>query len=136
MQLSYWEYKSWFSNVDFTVIGSGIVGINCAIRLKQKYPKSNILILEKGSLPQGASTKNAGFACFGSASEILSDLKHHSLEEVVTLVDKRWHGIQRLRGLLGDGAIDFQMHGSHELFPLDKPELYEKCRESIGSSMV
>jgi glycine/D-amino acid oxidase-like deaminating enzyme len=131
MQLSYWEYKSWFSNVDFTVIGSGIVGINCAIRLKQKYPKSNILILEKGSLPQGASTKNAGFACFGSVSELLADLEHHTEEEVVELVQKRWHGIQRLRGLLGDEAIDFQMHGSHELFPLDKPELYEKCRESI-----
>ena len=131
MQLSYWEYKSWFSNVDFTVIGSGIVGINCAIRLKQKYPKSNILILEKGSLPQGASTKNAGFACFGSVSELLADLEHHTEEEVVELVQKRWHGIQRLRGLLGDEAIDFQMHGSHELFPLDKPELYEKCRESF-----
>lgn len=131
MQLSYWEHKSWFSNVDFTVIGSGIVGINCAIRLKEKYPKSNILILEKGSLPEGASTKNAGFACFGSASEILSDLEHHSEEEVVKLVEKRWNGIQRLRGLLGDEAIDFQMHGSHELFPLDKPELYEKCRKSI-----
>ena len=58
MELSYWEHKSWFSNVDFTVIGSGIVGINCAIQLKEKYPHTNILILEKGSLPQGASTKN------------------------------------------------------------------------------
>lgn len=131
MQLSYWEYKSWFSNVDFTIIGSGIVGINCAIHLKEKYPKSNILILEKGSLPQGASTKNAGFACFGSASEILSDLQCHSEEEVVKLVEKRWNGIQRLRSLLGDQAIGFQMHGSHELFPLDRPELYEKSRESI-----
>ncbi|WP_108245686.1 NAD(P)/FAD-dependent oxidoreductase [Muricauda brasiliensis] len=131
MQLSYWEHKSWFSNVDFTVIGSGIVGINCAISLKEKYPKSNILILEKGSLPQGASTKNAGFACFGSASEILSDLEHHSEEEVVKLVEKRWNGIQRLRHLLGDKAIGFELHGGHELFPLEKPAFYEKCLESI-----
>lgn len=131
MNLSYWEYKSWFSNVDFTIVGSGIVGINCAIRLKEKYPKSSILILEKGSLPQGASTKNAGFACFGSASEILSDLDHHTEKEVVELVQKRWKGIQRLRNLLGDKAIDFQLHGSHELFPLGKAQLYEKCLESI-----
>nr|WP_288933973.1 FAD-dependent oxidoreductase [uncultured Allomuricauda sp.] len=131
MELSYWEHKSWFSNVDFSVIGSGIVGINCAINLKKKYPKSNILILEKGSLPQGASTKNAGFACFGSVSEILSDLEHHTEEEVVQLVQKRWNGIQRLRNLLGDEAIGFQLHGSHELFPLEKPQFYENCLESI-----
>jgi len=131
MQLSYWEYKSWFSNVDFTVIGSGIVGINCAIRLKEKHPQSKVLVLEKGSLPQGASTKNAGFACFGSVSEILSDLKHHTEEEVLKLVQKRWNGIQRLRHLLGDKAIGFELNGSHELFPLEKPELYEKCLESI-----
>ena len=131
MELSYWEHKSWFSNVDFTIIGSGIVGINCAISLKKRYPKSNILILEKGSLPQGASTKNAGFACFGSVSEVLADLEHHSEEEVVQLVQKRWDGIQQLRNLLGDNAIGFELHGSHELFPLEKPDFYEKCLESI-----
>jgi len=37
-------------------------------------------------LPQGASTKNAGFACFGSLSEIIDDLKSHSEEEVIELV--------------------------------------------------
>lgn len=75
MYLSYWEYKTWFKNVDFTVLGSGIVGLNCALKLREKFPKSKIIVLEKGFLPAGASTKNAGFACFGSMSEILEDLK-------------------------------------------------------------
>ena len=127
MQLSYWEYKTWFSKVDFTVIGSGIVGLNCALQLKKNHPKSKILVLEKGSLPQGASTKNAGFACFGSISEILSDLKSHSESEVVQLVKKRWEGIQRLRSLLGDKAIGFEERGGHELFLKKHPELYENC---------
>jgi hypothetical protein len=35
---------------------------------------------------QGASTKNAGFVCFGSLSEIIDDLKSHSEEEVIQLV--------------------------------------------------
>ena len=47
MQLSYWEIKNWFTNVDYTVVGSGIVGLNCALQLKKRFPKSNILILEK-----------------------------------------------------------------------------------------
>jgi L-2-hydroxyglutarate oxidase LhgO len=75
MQLSYWEIKNWFSNVDFTIVGSGIVGLHTAIRLRERFPKAKIILLEKGALPQGASTKNAGFACFGSVSEIIDDLK-------------------------------------------------------------
>lgn len=131
MQLSYWEYKTWFSQVDFTVIGSGIVGLNCAFQLREKYPNSKILVLEKGSLPQGASTKNAGFACFGSISEVLSDLKTHSKDEVVQLVQKRWQGIQRLRQLLGDGAIGFELHGGHELFEKRNPDFYQQCLDSV-----
>ncbi|WP_420320829.1 NAD(P)/FAD-dependent oxidoreductase [Flagellimonas sp.] len=131
MQLSYWEYKTWLSDVDFTVIGSGIVGLNCALQLKKTHPKSKVLILEKGILPQGASTKNAGFACFGSISELLSDLKKHSEEEVVQLVKKRWEGIQLLRQLLGDNAIGFQGHGGHELFLKTNQELYENCLDGM-----
>lgn len=75
ISLSYWERKTYFSNVDFTVVGAGIVGLNCALKLREKYPKSSIAVLERGLLPKGASTKNAGFACFGSVSELLDDLK-------------------------------------------------------------
>ena len=42
MNLSYWEKSEWFTNVDFTIIGSGIVGLNTAITLHKKYPKANI----------------------------------------------------------------------------------------------
>lgn len=127
MELSYWEYKTWLSQVDFTVIGSGLVGLNCALRLKEQYPQSKILVLERGSLPQGASTKNAGFACFGSISELVSDLNSHSEGEVVQLVQKRYSGIQLLRKLLGDKTIGFEQHGGHELFLKKKPELFETC---------
>jgi thioredoxin reductase len=61
MNLSYWEQNTWFFNIDFCIIGSGIVGLNCALTLRKNYPNAKILILEKGQLPQGASTKNAGF---------------------------------------------------------------------------
>lgn len=131
MNLSYWEYKSWFSNVDFTVVGSGIVGLNCALTLRKKYPKAKILVLEKGVLPQGGSTKNAGFACFGSISEILSDLKCHSEQETLLLVKKRFEGIKLLRNKLGDSNIDFQQHGGHELFLKRDGPLYESCLDKL-----
>jgi len=86
MKYSYWELKEWFSNIDFTIVGSGIVGLNCALELKKKHPAAKIVILEKGMLPQGASTKNAGFACFGSLSELIDDLSSHTEQEVYNLV--------------------------------------------------
>ena len=126
MNYSYWEYKEWFANNDFVVVGSGIVGLSCAIHLKERFPKSKVLVLEKGLLPQGASTKNAGFACFGSTSELLSDLKTHSKQEVFQLVKKRWEGLQILRNLLGDKNIDYQQHGGYELF--FNETLFEACK--------
>ncbi len=127
MNLSYWEYKTWLSSIDFTVVGSGIVGLNCVLHLKQRFPEAKILVLEKGFLPQGASTKNAGFACFGSISEILADLEQHSEEEVFGLVQKRWNGIQLLRKTLGDKALDFQQLGGHELFLKKDGALFQNC---------
>lgn len=127
MNLSYWELKSYLTNIDYTIIGSGIVGLNCALQLKQRFPKSNILILERGMLPQGASTKNAGFACFGSLSEILDDLNTHSEEEVFQLVKMRFDGLLLLRQILSDKAIEYQQLGGYELFPDDDSGFFDTC---------
>ena len=131
MKLSYWEYKTWLTEVDYTIIGSGIVGLSCALTLRSKNPNAKILILEKGTLPQGASTKNAGFACFGSISEILSDLQTHSEEEVKELVRMRYEGIALLRENIGDKAMDYRQSGGNELFLRDDEESYNKCVEEI-----
>ncbi len=125
LNYSYWELKEWFTNVDFTVVGSGIVGLNCALELKKKHPSSKILILEKGTLPQGASTKNAGFACFGSLSELIDDLNTHTEEEVFNLVKKRWEGLALLKKNLGEKNIDFQQNKGYELFQDDA--FFEDC---------
>jgi len=127
MNLSYWEKKSWLTNVDFTIIGSGIVGLNCALQLKNRFPKANILILEKGILPQGASTKNAGFACFGSLSELIDDLNNHSELEVLELVKKRINGLQLLRQTLGDNNINYKELGGYELFLKEDDVFYNDC---------
>jgi glycine/D-amino acid oxidase-like deaminating enzyme len=131
MQLSYWEIKNWFANVDFTIVGSGIVGLHTALRLREKFPESKILILEKGVLPQGASTKNAGFACFGSLSEIIDDLKNNSEEEVIQLIQKRWNGLQLLRKNLGDTVIDFKPYGGYEIFLKEEDSFFDACLQKI-----
>ncbi|MGH2665252.1 NAD(P)/FAD-dependent oxidoreductase [Flavobacterium sp.] len=131
MNLSYWELKNWFTDVDYTIVGSGIVGLHTALRLRERFPESKILILEKGMLPEGASTKNAGFACFGSLSEIIDDLKSHSEEDIIQLIQKRWQGLQLLRKNLGDQSIDFKPYGGYELFLKDDESTYSECLQKL-----
>ena len=131
MNLSYWEQKEWLQNIDFTIVGSGIVGLSTAVFLKKRFPKSKILVLEKGILPQGASTKNAGFACFGSLSEILEDLKSHSVDEVLSLLKSRVDGLQLLRQILGDEALDYKSYGAYELFLQKNQKLFNTCVERV-----
>jgi glycine/D-amino acid oxidase-like deaminating enzyme len=115
-ELSYWEKESFFCNYDAIVIGSGIVGLNAAIYLKKTAPSLKIVILEKGFLPTGASTKNAGFACFGSISELIEQEEIIGSDRLASLIEKRWKGLLKLRDLLGDNTIDYQCLGGYELF--------------------
>lgn len=112
--LSFWESQS-FVRYDYIVLGSGIVGLSTAISLAEKKPSSKILVLERGHLPTGASTKNAGFACFGSATELLSDLTKMSEADCMALVKMRWEGLGILRKRLGDAQMGYLGQGGYEL---------------------
>ncbi len=131
MELSHWEYTTWLDNIDFAIVGSGIVGLSCALTLKENHPKAKVVVFEKGVLPSGASTKNAGFACFGSVSEILEDLKTHSEEEVIQLIRNRAQGLQVLRDRLGDKKIDYQQRGGYEIFSERDQILFQECLEKL-----
>jgi len=131
MNLSYWEKNEWFDDLDVIIIGSGIVGLSTAIHILESNPHRKVLILEKGILPQGGSTKNAGFACFGSLSELIHDLDSHSPEEVIDLIRLRWEGLNSMRALLGDEQMGYECHGSYELFLEKDLHLFYNCREHL-----
>jgi glycine/D-amino acid oxidase-like deaminating enzyme len=104
--LSFWE-KSSLLDFDYTVIGGGLIGCFAALTYKEAHPTAKVALLERGLLPKGASTKNAGFACFGSLSELQDDLNDCSLDELVSLTERRYKGILHLRATLGDKAIGY-----------------------------
>ena len=64
----------------------------------------------------GASTKNAGFACFGSISEIENDRKKMPDLDLLSLIELRVLGLKKLRNVLGDKNISFSKFGGYELF--------------------
>lgn len=130
-KFSYWEYKQWFRGIDVCIIGSGIVGLSAAIALKRQNPASHILVVEKGILPEGASTKNAGFACFGSPSEILENLKNQPQEVVLALIEKRWRGLQLLKEEVGEPNLEYVEQGGFECFFQNNQTLYQYCLDEL-----
>lgn len=134
--LSYWEQQS-FIHYPFIIIGAGIVGLSTAIELKQQYPSASVLVLERGLLPTGATTRNAGFACMGSATELLDDLETRDEAAVTSLFAQRKQGLEKLRARFGDQAIGSRADGGHELisarelYALDKLDYLNKLLQPV-----
>jgi gamma-glutamylputrescine oxidase len=137
--LSFWEREQFFKNIDVAIIGSGIVGLNAALTLKEQQPKSRIAVFERGALPEGASTRNAGFACFGSITELLDDLETQTEDAVFSLVEKRYRGLKRLRQRVGDTKLDYKDWGGYEIFKKTTPEnalaenqVFQQCQDKLS----
>lgn len=126
--LSFWEKNS-FTQYDYIIVGGGIVGLSTAIEIKEQQPAASVLVLERGMFPSGASTKNAGFACFGSLTELLVDVKQMGSEAALSLVRMRWEGLDLLRKRLGDARIGYLQHGGYELIREAELSALEKIGE-------
>ena len=118
--LSFWEYESLRRSYDLAVVGAGIVGLSAALFHKKQVPEARVAVFEKGFYPEGASSRNAGFACFGSVTEIADDLEHESKEEVSARIRSRLDGLKSLKTLLGEEAIGYEACGGYEIFTSDE----------------
>ncbi|MFT7030532.1 MAG: glycine/D-amino acid oxidase-like deaminating enzyme [Marinoscillum sp.] len=112
--ISLWEQQS-LLEYDVIIVGAGITGLSTAASLKEKNPALNLLIIERSALPSGASTKNAGFACFGSIAELAGDQLALGDEGMVRLVKKRWSGLKKTAERLGEKNIGLLRKGGYEL---------------------
>lgn len=97
MRYSFWEEEYYNDSPAIIIIGGGIVGLSTALSIRERSPTQSVIVVERHWPPQGASTKNAGFVCFGSLTETLSDIKTMDEKEVISLIKMRWDGVQLLR---------------------------------------
>jgi len=124
LPVSVWESESFFAPRDIIILGSGFTGLWSAYYLKKRFPDKNILILEKGLIPSGASSRNAGFACFGSFTELLSDEKNQGEAEMLELVEKRFKGLEKIGKKFSPEQINYENLGGFELVsPEQFPDL-------------
>lgn len=129
---SIWERTSFQASPHLAVVGGGLVGLFTALHYQRRHPDHRVLVLEAGPFPAGASVKNAGFACFGSPSELVHDIVTEGEEAALARVEERWLGLQDLRAELGDDRIGFQASGGYELFAPDDP-LYTRVADRFDA---
>ena len=116
MAISVWEQSTYFAPKDLVIVGCGFVGLWTAYEAIQKNPKLNITILERGVIPSGASTRNAGFSCFGSVSELMYDVQLMGEAAMLETVKMRYDGLQRIQKVFKAKEIDYNQWGGYELF--------------------
>jgi gamma-glutamylputrescine oxidase len=115
MQMSIWEKESFYAPQDVIIVGSGFVGLWSAFYLKKKDPDLKITIVDRGIIPTGASTRNAGFACFGSLSEVVHDAQTMGTEKMLELVEMRFRGLELIEKHFGKQS-SYETCGGYELY--------------------
>jgi gamma-glutamylputrescine oxidase len=116
MDISVWEKESFFAPCDVLIVGGGLLGLWTARELKIKRPYLKVTLIDKGIIPSGASTRNAGFACFGSPSEMLHDLAVMESDDMWRIVDMRYRGIEKIKSVIPDAQTGFENSGGYECF--------------------
>jgi glycine/D-amino acid oxidase-like deaminating enzyme len=134
MAISVWEQSTYFAPKDLVIVGCGFVGLWTAYEAIQKNPKLNITILERGTIPSGASTRNAGFSCFGSVSELIYDVQLMGEANMLETVKMRYDGLQRIQKVFKASEIDYKQWGGYELFEAQKNKNAKnnKTRKPVG----
>ncbi len=128
---SYWEKDAFFDHIDVWIIGGGLVGLSTALSLRALAPGLRVGVVERGALPSGASSRNAGFACFGSPTELLHDLAQLGKTAVWDLVAQRYRGLRLLRERIGEAALRYEACGGYELFRPEEQAAYQACQAAL-----
>jgi gamma-glutamylputrescine oxidase len=115
LPLSWWEKDFYFKGLDVIIIGSGIVGLSTAIELKAAKPNLKILVLDRGILPLGASTKNAGFACFGEVGELSAIEQQYGKVALLEITRQKIEGLKLLLQRCRN-QIDYIQSKGYEVF--------------------
>ncbi|MBI1266214.1 MAG: FAD-dependent oxidoreductase [Cryomorphaceae bacterium] len=129
-RMSYWESATLLGTCDLGIVGGGIVGMFTALYFRQSNPSARIVVIDRSPFGLGGTTRNAGFACFGSPSEILSDLRTHGTDDVKNIVSLRWEGLHKMQAMLGTESIGYLPCGSMELFENNSTR-FEECANAL-----
>ena len=131
-ELSFWEKETFYAHRDIIIIGSGLVGLWSAYYMKKNVPHANILIVDRGNIPTGASTRNAGFACIGSATELLAHARAAGEQKMLEMVAMRYEGLSRIQKVFGKKEIEYERYGGYELITDEQYGKLKQLKNDLG----
>ncbi len=134
---SYWDHAFFTSSksahkpsqepqtatINVAIVGGGLLGCCLAHELNDRAPQLNVVVFDRCERPVGASTRNAGFSCFGSVGEIAADVDRLGPDAARALVEQRVRGLGLLLAKVDPLAIDFRADGGSEVFLEDHPAI-------------
>lgn len=127
---SLWERELSPKSTDLAIIGAGFSGLWTAFFLNKYRPELRIQLIDKEPIPKGASSRNAGFACFGSMSELVMNIDTLGEEKTIHWATERYRGIQLIKENFSE-KIQYDNCGGYELF--DDEELFTQCFDKLNS---
>ena len=141
---SFWEMDSELSlakrpsnasiKTDLLVVGSGLTGLSAASRALHHNPSMKVLVVDQLPINQTlASTRNAGFACFGSPTELLDDIKNHGANQAIKRVHQRQEGLDYWHQQVGAQAMDYTACDGMEVFTPQEAIAYHQACDAIES---
>ena len=134
---SFWEKNRELFTGDILIVGGGLVGlsIGIAIQKQKKQLKQRLLkICIVDQLPTGqagASTRNAGFACFGSPTEILDDLTREGENQTVNRISNRISGLSIWKNWIPSNKIEWNDCSGYEVFEREEEMNFQEVLDKL-----
>lgn len=110
---------------DVIIVGGGVYGLSLGCNILEKQPKKSVCILERGILPMGASSKNAGFGTFIGYIEFISEIESKGWDRASRDMLDRYTGIQMLLKRVNNDPNIIKQTGCYDI-------IYEQEVASLG----
>lgn len=118
---SFWEKQQYLGKYDVIIIGSGFTGLSAGITLLKSKPAMRVAIIESATIGTLASSRNAGFMCYGSPSELGADLGNHNAASMLATIRAKHKGMKLLLQFAGKRNIQFKKVAAYEILSNNAP---------------